>query len=235
MTALAELLDDARRIPSTTYASTGLEVIEQQMIVLLMERLGAQLKVQEAAWEGIDKALAKALDQPYRPVELEPIKPGNFFKGSRPSILNQSVERFPSIAVMADRARPDPEGSQMDWRNVFRDFVWVEAYVRSDARKTNDPESLLEAEGIVNSRAKRTGEAIIQTVLSEPTLGGVVQPLGEPMLTSDEPFSIKAVEQERRGETWTFQAVRVDFTVKKYSDVPEVQPAPPIVPSGLGA
>lgn len=211
-----------------TQSSTGLEIIERQAWRQLIERLDQELNNQQSAWAPFDREDAEAADKAYVPIELEKLHKGSYLRGARPSIMRLPVEFYPALAVMADTVRPDPSSELYDSQHVFRDMIYVEAIVRSQLHDPNDATAAVEVEGNLNLRTKRTGEAIIQALFREPTLGGVANLAGfAPSLTISDPDTLKSVQPKTSGETWLFQFVRVDITLRKHSELPEIEELDP--------
>jgi hypothetical protein len=214
-----------------------LELAERAAQRQLRARLAEELANQEAAWEAIDKEDARAADVVYRPLKLERFRPTSIHRGARPSIIRFPADHYPALTVMADTVRPHPESAVHDSRNVLRDALWVEVIVKSDRYRFEEPDQAMAAEGIVNARCKRTGEAVVQAILREPTLGRTVEPVEpEPMLTIGETFEIDASQPDAAGLRLIFQMVRIDLTLKVYTALPDqIEPVPDPMLAGVGA
>jgi hypothetical protein len=223
-------------------SSTKLEITERAAKAQLMRVLNDALGDQEAAWAALDKQDANDANVVYQPLELERLRPDAFHRGARPSLLRMPADHFPAVTVMADTVRADQESMLHDSRNVYRDSLWLEIVVRSDKYSMDEPDEWMKAEDAVDRRAKRSGEAAIQAILSEPTLGRVVEPISStPSLTVGEPFALDkdggiASQPDNAGKMFIFSAARVDFTLKVYSALPEVvEPVPDPLLAGIGS
>lgn len=221
----------------TLSSSTKLEIAERAAWRQLLRTFNDELGVQEDAWAALDKEDAGEADVIYTAINLERLRPNAFHRGARPSITRLPADHYPALTVMADIVRPDAETALQDSRNVFRDALWIEVIVRSERYAFDDPDESMSAEALVDKRAKRSGEAAIQAIMRDRTLGRVVEPIeSAPALTVNEPFELTAGEPDDSGKRIVFAAARVDFTLKVYSALPNVvEPVPDLLLAGIGS
>jgi hypothetical protein len=214
----------------TTSSATGLEIVRRQAQRQLRARLGIEMAAQEEAWAPLDKQDAAESDIVYRAEDhqLERVRPEHIFRGDRPSILRLPPTFYPAVTVMSDAARPDPESEMRSDVFVYRDMLWIEIVCKSQKVDPANIEEAFKVEGLLSEGTTRAAEAIIQALYREPTLGGVCDLSGStPSTTIAEPFQIKSLAPDKRGQTWLFQMARIDVTLRKYAIKPQAEEPDP--------
>jgi hypothetical protein len=179
--------------------SIGLEAIQTKALVQIFENLEDQLRRQASAWDAIDRRLADAMGHPYRPTKLEFPPKASYFPGGRLGVLGMPWDAFPAISVMADRFDPAAGSPSIDGYGAeYAVNMYVEAIVRSDAFESGDPNPTPQQrmervyqEGLLDRRAKRTMEAIVQCIAVDATIGGLVPDLPAPSGGQTDAFTLQ--------------------------------------------
>lgn len=220
--------------------SLGVEIVETNALVQIYENLELQLQRQAQFWDPIDRRLADKLDQPYKPTKLEFPPHSSYYPGSRIGILGLPWDSFPAVAVMADRFDPAPASETIDGYGIKAVIsVFIEAVVRSDAFASGDPDpspaertERVYQEGLVNRRAKRTLEALVQCVAIDRTFGGVVPSFQSISGGQTDAFTLPGAEPDNMALKRVFTLVRVNCTPESLSLWPE---SSPVLPGGFGS
>ena len=214
-------------------ASIGLEEAQVAAVVQISENLDACMTRQTQAWDPIDQQLATKLGTRYRRTKLERPPRGCIYPGVRGGVLDMPWDRFPAIYVMADRAQAKTQ--DVDGLNSYQIALYVEGLVRSDAFNYDDKEERVFHEGMVDRRAKRTINAIIEAIQIDPSLGGAVLPLPTPSAGQTDSFTLQGHDPKDKTKKRVFAAIRIDWTLDSYSVRVDAQtPVPGVLPTELG-
>lgn len=219
--------------------STLLEAAQTNALVQIKENLPQQIQVQAQAWNSLDARLAELLSQEYRETKLELPPRTSYYSGVRPGVLAMSWDSFPCLSVMADNASPSAESSSISYGAAYSLQLYVEAIVRSDPFFAGPPENIEERvfqEGLVDRRAKRMLEAIIQCIAIDRTLGALVPELPAPIAGQTDPFTLQGAEPAEQSSKRVFSMIRITYTPSTYASWPDASvPFPPALPSGFGS
>src|SRR4029079_3847231 len=113
--------------------------------------------------------------------------------------------------------------------------LYVEGFVRSDAFNYEDKGERLFNEGVVNRRAKRTINAIVECIELAPTLGGHVQPLPAPTAGQTDPFTLQGQDPRDKTKKRVFVGLRITWTLDTYTVRLSAQETTPgVLPTELG-
>lgn len=193
--------------------NTGLQSLQEAALVVVFEQLNDALIVAEQEGQERDESFGNRLGIPMPEVTLEPIDKtahessptGNFYFGHRPSLINASIDRYPNVAVIADRF--DPATGGIDQGTQFLDRLRIEVMVKGLG---------INGEELVNRRIQRTMDAVNAVIQANPTLGGAVQSLEEQSRGYiGNVFPRKA--ETSYGEVWYWQGAQLNYTVRKSS------------------
>jgi len=217
-------------------ASIGLEEAQIAATVQIHDNIDSRLTRQSQAWDPIDQKVAVKLGMRYRRTILERPPPGCIYPGVRGGVLDMPWDRFPALYAMADRATPKAEDAAFDQSlHAHAIQLYVEGIVRSDAFNYEDRNERIFHEGVVDRRAKRTINAIIECIQLDPTLGGAVLPLPAPSAGQTDSFTLQGQDPRDKTKKRVFAAIRIDWTLDSYSVRVDAQtPVPGVLPTELG-
>lgn len=185
----------------------GMEQIARQALIILIETLEDELIHQEEVWEPLDKELAEKRGLKSEPIELEIPELKNFYPGHVPSLINAPIERYPNIAVDADRAASGLNNT-LDQASIYGVSLFVEFMVKSE-----------KSEEEVSARAQRTLDAINICLMSNRTLRGVVQELDDtPTVQLSEVFT--RTEKASSRKKWFWRGGRLEYVPQKVAAMP---------------
>lgn len=218
-------------------SSVGLEEAQVSAMVQVAEVLDAALTRQSEAWDAIDQDLALKMGTRYRRTVLERPPKGCIYPGVRSGILDMPWDRFPALYVMADEATPKAESASFDESlRAYAINLYVEAFVRSDAFNYDDRAERIFHEGVVDRRAKRTANAIIECIEIDPSLGGSVQPLPAPAVGQTDSFTLQGHDTKDKTKKRVFAGIRIAWTLDSYSvRISAQETAPGVLPAELGS
>lgn len=219
------------------HTTSGREMVQVQSLVQIIDNLPAQLELQAAAWDPVDRALSERLRIPFRRTTLKAPALSSYFSGARLGVLSIPWEKFPTLATMSDRATPNAESAKFDFgQRVYNDTLYVECIVASDAFESSDAEERVFQEGLVDRRAKRMSEAIAQCLEVDVTLGGLVEDILASDMAQTDPFDIDSDQPGMQSQSMVFSLIRAQWNLTVYSDRPDAsQPSPNVLPDGFGA
>ena len=187
-------------------ADLGLEMIQREAFIVLVQNINTAIAEQEAIWDERDEELATILDAPKVETNLEMVEKQNFYQGHHPSLIEAELDRFPNVCVISDRADPGP--GNLDQVTVYRDRLVVEVMVKSEIN-----------EGEVNRRVHRTTSAVNAVLQANRTLNGRVQEIAEtPRAFITDVVGRKA--QTSYGAQWYWQGSRLEYVVQKEAVMP---------------
>ena len=191
------------------HPTLGLERVARQALIVLIDTLNDELPVQEDLWADEDEELADKRGIDYVPITLEPIELENFYYGYQPSLINAEISKYPNVAVIAD-ATSEASDNTVDQVDSYLHRLAIEVMVKSNEEDTSE---------IVNSRAQRTADAVNICMMSNRTLRGTVHGFeGAPTANLTEVFLRK--EQTAYGNIWQWQGARIEYEVRKDSQIP---------------
>lgn len=216
--------------------SIGLEEAQVSALVQVVDNLDESLARQAAAWDPIDQAVALKLQTRYRRTVLERPPKGCVYPGVRGGVLDMPWDRFPALYVMADQATPKAESAAFDQSSrAYAVSLYVEGFVRSDLFNYDDKNERIFHEGVVDRRAKRTINAIIECIEIDPTLGGAVQPLTTPTAGQTDSFTLQGQDPRDKTKKRVFAGLRIAWTLDSYTVRLNAQLlTPDVLPSELG-
>jgi hypothetical protein len=178
-------------------SSIGMEEAQVAAMIQIYDHIDAALARQAAFWDGIDQAVALHMGARYRRTVLERPPKGCIYPGVRGGVLDMPWDRFPSMYVMADNATPKAESAAFDQPlRAYATSLYVEGFVRSDLFNYEDKSERIFHEGAVDRRAKRTINAIIECIETDPSLGGAVQELPAPSAWTLDSYAVRLNAQE---------------------------------------
>ena len=221
--------------------SSGLEIVQTNVLVQVFENLETQLKRQADAWDLVDRSLADKLGQSYKPTKLEFPPRSSYYPGGRLGILGMPDEAFPAVSVMADRFDPAATSPSINGYGAESSInVYIEAIVRSDPFWAGDPDPSPEQrvervyqEGLVDRRAKRMIEALLGCIGIDKTFGAVVPSDYQVSGGQTDAFTLPGSEPNSPdGDKRVFSLVRVSLTPSSLALWPGDAP---VLPSHFGS
>jgi hypothetical protein len=217
-------------------SSLGMEEAQVSALVQIVENIDHALTRQSVAWDPIDQELALKLGTRYRRTVLERPPKGCVYPGVRGGVLDMPWDRFPAFYVMADQASPKAESASFDHSlRAYSINLYVEGFVRSDTFNYEDKNERLFHEGVVDRRAKRTINAIIECIETDPSLGGAVQPLPAPSAGQTDSFTLQGHDPRDKTKRRVFAGIRLAWTLDSYPvRVDAQEPVPGVLHAELG-
>jgi len=194
-----------------TSASFGLERIARETLILLIDSVNSNIVSIQTEWDSLDSELATKRSVAHTPVTIEPIELENFHLGHKPSLIEAPVDKYPNIAVFADRAKTHLD--QPDQLHIYLDNMYIELMCRATEDEQTEE---LEAEELLNRRVLRTVDAVNNTILSDRTLNGLVQEIPNPPDASISDVFLRS-ERVGTGKMWFWQGARIEYQVTKPS------------------
>jgi hypothetical protein len=215
----------------------GMEEAQVAALMQIVGLLDGALDRQSTFWDGVDQKVALALGTRYRRTTLERPPKGCIYSGVRGGVLDMPWDRFPAIYVMADNAMPKAESSAFDDSlRAYAVSLYVEGFVRSDLFNYEDKNERIFHEGAVDRRAKRTLNAIIECIDSDPSLGGITQPLPAPAAGQTDSFTLQGHDPRDKTKKRVFAGLRIAWTLDSYAVRIGAQPITPgVLPTELGS
>lgn len=185
----------------------GLAQLARAAMGVLFQTLGEAIKQENEYWVPLDEELAVIREIDYSPLVIEPVDPKNFYLGHVPSLIEAPIEKYPNVAVDADRA--GSSGSDdLDQAQTFGLNLYIEFMVKS---KKDEEE--------VSDRASRMLDAINGCMLSNRTLGGTVHEVGETPIGQLSDVFIRSSEPSY-GKPWFWRGGRIEYVVQKVAQIP---------------
>lgn len=190
-----------------TSSSIGLGRLAREGYLVLLETLNESLEQQAELWTPLDEELAQIRDISYVPFELEPVLQENFYLGHNPSLIEAPIEKYPNVAVDADRAG-SALSDDLDQAQMYGVNLYIEFMAKSE-----------KSEEEVSSRAARMLDAINICMMSNRTLRGSTHELGAtPNGQLSDVFVRKG--QTSYGKQWFWRGGRLEYEVNKISQFP---------------
>lgn len=188
-------------------ATSGIEETQRSALIRLFDGVNAAITEREAMGRVSDEALANHMGVTYVPLEVELIDNLNFYEGHRPSLIKAPIDKYPNLSIWGVRATPHVESASSDHTNITNVLLFIEVMCKAIE------------EGDVNKRLVRTVEAVNSVMQEDPTLGG-----GVTGFTSDPTLNLSDVfvrrEQTSYGDLWYWQGARLEYVVRKDSNLP---------------
>lgn len=182
----------------------GLGLMSRAAKIILVQRLNASIAVENDYWVSLDEELAVIEGGEYTPVVIETVEPTNFYLGHNPSLVLAQVDKYPNVAVDADRAGSSGN-DDLDQGSMFGVSLYIEFMVRSE----KDEEE-------VSDRAMRMLDAINAVMMSNKTLGGTTHEIGETPIAQLSDVFVRNADAFY-GKDWFWRGGRIEYTVEKVS------------------
>jgi hypothetical protein len=188
----------------------GLERIQRECIIVLIDSLNDYIASEEAAWVQLDQDLAALREVSYEAVKLEKIDLRNFHTGHKPSLINAPIEQYPNVSALAAVSAPSTVDQDIDHTQASDLALAIEVMCKATEREAKDPEEM------VDRRAKRTAEAINKVILDNRNLNGLIPDIGSPPSIRHTNVFIRK-EDTSTGRLWFWQGARLQYTIRKLS------------------
>jgi hypothetical protein len=185
----------------------GIEAIQRAAFVQLYHGLNDAIGRANAFMSHSDQEIAVLTSREYFETNLESVDESNFYEGHRPSLINAPIDRYPNCSVMVNQATPAAL-DLVDQADAYRCNLFVEVMVKG-----------IEDEEEVNRRVHRMVEAANMVMMSDQTLGGVVNSFdAPPVAIIGDLFTRK--EKTSYGSQWLWQGARVEYGIRKEASRP---------------
>lgn len=191
----------------------GLERIQYEVLVLMINNLNTALTAQDALWSTLDADMATLRGVDPIIVTSDHVLPENFYPGHKPSLIEAPTDKYPNICVMAwNSGESSDQGDQYEGNLID---VYIEAMV-IDGPFPQAQEFDPTAEDRVNKKVQRMTEAIHNVMISNRTLGGITFEISDsPRVVLTECLRRRAIKGH--GEDYYWQMVRFDYSINKIS------------------
>jgi hypothetical protein len=188
----------------------GLESIQRSAFTIIFGQFNDYVDQVNNFMAQSDEDLDVLLGRAYVPTVVDPVLPGNFYEGHRPSLIDAPVSNYPNCCVWAVRTTPSPDSDLLDQMSISMTLLFVEMMAKAA------PD---EGEGICNRRLLRMIEGAQLCVMANPTLRGLVNGReNDPTVNVSEVFTRK--ETTAYGPHWFWQGARLEFVVSKEAVAP---------------
>jgi hypothetical protein len=190
-----------------TSPNIGLGQLKREAFLVLLQTLGEAIEQQNEYWIPFDEELAVLRGIDYQPLDIELVLPENFYLGHNPSLIEAPVEKYPNVAVDADRAG-SALADDLDQAQMYGVSMYIEFMVKSNV-----------SEEEVSARADRMLDAINICMMSNRTLRGSTHELGDtPTVQLSDVFVRKG--DTSYGKRWFWRGGRMEYEVTKVSQFP---------------
>jgi hypothetical protein len=188
-------------------SNIGLGQLTREGYIVLLQTVSSAIQKQNEIWKPYDEELAVLRGIDYEALELEIVKPDNFYLGHNPSLIKAPIDRYPNVAVDADRAG-SALTDDLDQAQTFGVSLYIEFMVKSE-----------KSEEEVSARAARMLDAINVCMMSNRALRGSVHELGD---TPTAQLSDVFVRREKvsHGDQWFWRGGRIEYDVTKVAQFP---------------
>lgn len=174
--------------------------------IILIQELNAAIAAENAYWVPLDEELATLEGIDYAPMVIESVETTNFYLGHNPSLILAPVDKYPNVAVDADRAGSSGN-DDIDQGSMFGVSLYIEFMVKSE----KDEEE-------VSDRAMRMLDAINAVMMSNKTLAGATHEVGETPIAQLSDVFVRSGDTSY-GKDWFWRGGRVEYTVDKVAMV----------------
>jgi len=189
-----------------------LEAIQRKALTTLYENLNDKIQSLEATWQTEDESLYDILGLGNPEWNVELIDSENFYPGTIPSLIDAPINKYPNVCTICYIG--NPRNSDDDTGELYTDRLAIEIMVKSGSFDSEDIESRLNHERLVNTRIQKTLDAAHLTILDNRTLDNLITYLPAPRITIGDLF-VRTVE---RGQNTKFywQGGALEYDVTKY-------------------
>lgn len=189
-------------------ATTGLEEIQREALIVLMDHLNDAIADVEAYWSPRDIEMAERRGVEYVPTLLERVDSANFHEGHRPSLIKAPIDAYPAVCAICLRSTPAAGSELLDQMDVYTNSLYVEMMVKSSADEQE-----------CNRRVQRMATAVNLCMMANQTLNGIVSGLNTaPTAIISDLFTRK--ERTAYGTEWFWQGARNEYAVRKEAAQP---------------
>jgi hypothetical protein len=190
-----------------TSPNIGLGQLKREAFLVLLETLTESIEQQNEYWKPFDEELAELRKLEYEPLDVELVLTEDFYLGHNPSLIQAPIEKYPNVAVDADRAG-SAFSDDLDQAQMYGVNLYIEFMVKSE-----------KSEEEVSARADRMLDAINICMMSNRTLRGSVHELSDtPTVQLSDVFVRK--DKTSYGERWFWRGGRMEYEVSKVSQFP---------------
>jgi len=200
-----------------------LERLTRAAVLLLADNttgINVEIDDQNTSWGGggelDDPQFWTALGLTDPEAQVEHIEQGNFYPGHVPSLMDAPIDKYPNLAVMANRADALP--STDDWAEQYAVGLAVEIMCRAECssdRPSQDEDA--RAAELVNMRINRTVVAAHKVMMSDAARSfmSLVPKIGNtPNVITTDVFV--AHQEKGRGPRWFWQGARLDYRIVQW-------------------
>src|ERR1700756_2296623 len=84
-------------------------LVERAAMIQIRSHIEQECQRQEMIWNQRDQDFCNAMNVPFIPPAIERVQPQNYFEGARPSLVQSSIDFWPSITARAAMSRASSE------------------------------------------------------------------------------------------------------------------------------
>jgi hypothetical protein len=194
-------------------------LIERAAIMGIKTYLEEECQRQEEIWSQRDQAFAAVMGPSgvmyqAQGIHIERVDPNNFFVGARPSLVNSSIDFWPSVTTRCALVQPAASGEQGDQFDVLNCTLSVEVLCKVGPVRQAELhlQPGIDAEGEVNRQINLLSAAVHMCVRRDPTFGGRALPVQQPPRKSTGlPFAVPGNTAERTGPYWIYMGRQMRY------------------------
>jgi hypothetical protein len=190
-----------------TSPNIGLGQLAREGFIVLLQAVNEAIEQQNEYWKPYDEELSSLRSIDYEALEVEAVLPENFYLGHNPSLIEAPIDKYPNVAVDADRAG-SALSDDLDQAQMFGVSLYIEFMVKSE-----------KSEEEVSARAARMLDAINVCMMSNRTLRGATHELGDTPTAQLSDVFVRAGDTSY-GERWFWRGGRLEYDVTKVSQFP---------------
>ncbi len=194
-------------------------LVERAALMAIVTYLEEECQRQESIWSQRDQEFAAVMgpsgvQYQSQGIRIERVDPNNFFVGARPSVVNSSVDFWPSVTTRVTQVTPAADRDQGDQFDVLNCNLSVEVLCKAGPVPQDQLhlQPGIDAEGEVNRQIQLLSAAVHMCIRRDPSLGGRVLPVQRPpKKNSGLPFALPGNTQERTGPYWLFMGKQMQY------------------------
>jgi hypothetical protein len=190
-------------------------LVERSALTQIRTHLEQECQRQETIWAQRNADLSAQLPLVLPAARIDRVAPQNFFEGARPSLLQSSIDFWPSVTCRAALAQAASE--QIDQLDVLSVRLDVEVLCKSQqvAQDRLHEQEGIDAEGYVNQQVQMLSAAVHMCLRLDPTIGGRFEPLERPPTKRQGfPFAVAGNNRERAGAYHLYCGCQMQYTVR---------------------
>lgn len=191
----------------------GTEEIQRAVITQIRAHLADEIAGLKDLWDARDRDYCAMIGAQFEPTIIPKVKDSNFYTGTKPSLVQAPLDRWPSITAFCGELVP--AGDQPDHFGTLNIPIYVEVLC---AAGPVEQEEIYNAKGIVTEEIldrmlSRLTDAVHLCIMRNPTLGILAGNLTPPSLITSQPFA--RAEEKGTGTRYIFQGRQLSYSGQK--------------------